>query len=216
MNLIFTACVDVLCNPDAFSRCLAAVPQVRREKVGRLRFEKDKRLSLGAALLLRAALRYAGYDPDAAEVGTAENGKPDFVGIPLHFSLSHAGDRVLCALAQTPVGCDTEPVVTAPQGVVKRFFHPQEQAYLAAVPNDRYDRAFYEIWTQKESVIKRCGDGLRRDLRSFSALGDTVTEDDGTRSFLHGFSLPNGYVGAVCSGDAECSAPVTLNLLKGI
>lgn len=36
------------------------------------------------------------------------HGRPAVVGVPLHFSLSHAGDAVLLAFADDPVGVDVE------------------------------------------------------------------------------------------------------------
>ncbi len=70
----------------------------------------------------------------------------------LHLSVSHSGDWVACAVAEAPVGLDLE----APQrerdipGLIALCCTPKEQALLAADA-----AAFYELWTVKESWLKR-------------------------------------------------------------
>jgi 4'-phosphopantetheinyl transferase len=70
----------------------------------------------------------------------------------LHLSVSHSGDWVACALAESALGLDLE----APQrqrdipGLIALCCTPKEQALLGADA-----AAFYELWTVKESWLKR-------------------------------------------------------------
>lgn len=92
------------------------------------------------------------------------HGRPAVHGAPLHFSLSHAADLVLVAVADTPVGADVEEVPTAEAlpGLVGAL-HPLERAGLDAVPEAERPLAFARCWTRKEACLKGTGIGLADD-----------------------------------------------------
>ena len=56
----YVANVEELNNSALFERLYALVPEHRQNKIDRMRFEKDKRLSLGAFALLQKGLRGLG------------------------------------------------------------------------------------------------------------------------------------------------------------
>ncbi|MFF8606768.1 4'-phosphopantetheinyl transferase family protein [Streptomyces sp. NPDC015346] len=92
------------------------------------------------------------------------HGRPAVAGappVPLHFSLSHAGDAVLMAFAGTPVGVDIEerptPEVAAEVG---RMLHGTERAELAALPPAARPAAVGRCWARKEAYLKGVGIGL--------------------------------------------------------
>ena len=79
----------------------------RQEKIERLRYEADKRLSLGAGLLLDQGLKRFGLREQTEAFGTVENGKPCLLCHPeIQFNLSHSGSMVMAAFSSCPVGCD--------------------------------------------------------------------------------------------------------------
>ncbi len=92
------------------------------------------------------------------------------------------------------------------EGVARSFFTKGERDALAALPEERRLRAFYETWTRKEALLKAFGSGLTVPLDSFEV---TLTSRAPTRSTgaadpfgvedysLHGFEPGPGYVGAV-------------------
>ena len=100
--------VSGLSSPERFARELASLPwEERRERILRYRFEKDRRLSLGAGLLAAYALREAGAEDLTLQTG--ENGKPELLSYPdIHFNLSHSGTIAVCAVSDRPVGVDVE------------------------------------------------------------------------------------------------------------
>ena len=55
----------------------------RQEKIERLRYEADKRLSLGAGLLLDQGLKRFGLREQTEVFGTVENGKPCLLWHPV-------------------------------------------------------------------------------------------------------------------------------------
>ena len=95
--------VSALSSAERFEQALASLPwEERREKILRYRFEKDRRLSLGAGLLAAYALREAGAEDLALQTG--EYGKPELLFYPnIRFNLSHSGTLAVCAVSDRPV-----------------------------------------------------------------------------------------------------------------
>ena len=77
----------------------AASPE-RKAKADAMRFTEDKHRCIAAEALLRHALKEQGICD--FQVLTEENGKPYLQGLPVHFSLSHSGEFVLCAISEYP------------------------------------------------------------------------------------------------------------------
>ena len=142
----------------------------RQEKINRLRFDADRRLSLGAGLLLDQGLRRFGLREQTEAFGTVENGKPCLLHHPkIQFNLSHSGSMVMAAFSSCPVGCDVERKQKARMDVAKRFFAPEEQKLLReAKTTKEQDALFGRLWTLKESYLKVEGRGMAMPLNSFS------------------------------------------------
>ncbi len=83
---------------------------------------------------------------------------PDY--LDFHFSLSHSGGWVVCAVGEYPLGVDLEQLREIRRGVPERFFSKEECALLAALPPD----SFFDFWTLKEAAVKASGEGLARGL----------------------------------------------------
>lgn len=135
----------------------------RREKLSKLKRHNDKKLSLGAEMLLIHALKK--YHPDIAipfEVKVGDRGKPEISGV--HFSLAHAGNVAVCAIADTEIGVDVERTDRKNCGVAKKYFSEKEQEY-----------DFCYIWTRKEAVVKADGGGIALGLGNIDVTNDTVT-----------------------------------------
>lgn len=162
--------VEDLSDPARFAGAMATLPwEERREKVMRYRYEKDKRLCLGAGLLLLHALRQAGASD--LTLHTPESGKPVLEAHPsLQFNLSHSGTLAVCAVSEGPVGVDVEELRCFPREIETLCFQPRELTWLEFEPNR--DLASLRLWTRKESWIKLTGSGLSTAPNSFSALPD--------------------------------------------
>lgn len=164
------ASVTALADPARFTEGLARVSGQRREKVARIRAEGAKRLSLGAALLLDRMLADLGLGP-AGDFAFGPQGKPYLPERPdIHFSLSHSGGYVLCALSDSELGCDVEAPRPAKPELAARFFHPLECDWLFSLPPREQENAFLRLWTLKESYLKAVGLGLSLPLNSFCIL----------------------------------------------
>lgn len=138
------------------------VSQYRRDKISRLKRDTDKKLSLGAELLLIHALQK--YYPDISipfEIKVGVRGKPQIDGV--HFSLAHTGTVAVCAVADTLVGVDIEKASRTNSGVAKKYFNENEQKY-----------EFSYIWTRKEAAVKADGGGIALGLETIDVTNDTV------------------------------------------
>lgn len=195
--------VDYLKDDSLFAQGYDHVPDYRRKKIDALRRPEDKRLSLGAELLLEKMLRDAGFASlaERRDIAYTKLGKPFLrdegvpadkasqADVPVHFSLSHSIDHVMCVLSDTPVGCDIEHAdahkTNCPQ-LARRFFCKNEADVIEAEPY-----LFYTYWTLKEAYGK-CTETafpvvLRTDI--ITALkSDSLKTDSG---------ISNGYMWAV-------------------
>jgi 4'-phosphopantetheinyl transferase len=94
--------------------------------------------------------------------GHASHGKPRLVDSSWEFSLSHAGDRVLLAVAENrPVGVDVERADAAIDNVAHLVLHPDDPPVTG--PD------LVRIWVRKEAIAKVTGHGLARPMTSFPA-----------------------------------------------
>lgn len=101
-----------------------------------------------------------------ARCGASDHGKPYLDGTtlratgheppaPLHFSVSHAGGRVLVALGPVPVGVDLARVADVTPDAAGAILAPGERASGA--------KELAIMWARKEAVLKATGDGLAID-----------------------------------------------------
>ncbi|GAA0618336.1 4'-phosphopantetheinyl transferase superfamily protein [Sporichthya brevicatena] len=78
------------------------------------------------------------------------------------FSVSHAGDRVVVAVAEVPVGVDVETTGTAldPAELAAVVLAPAERRALAELAPGERPAALLRTWVRKEAVLKATGRGL--------------------------------------------------------
>ena len=107
------------------------------------------------------------------EIEAGEFGKPRFADHPdIHFSVSHTPGAIVLVMSDRPVGVDIEHPRPIDERLVAHLFTTDEQRHLN-LADDR-ERAFLEVWTKKEAIVKRSGEGARRPFGSFSALAEPV------------------------------------------
>lgn len=158
-NRLYLMDTRALEDPERFSARYLEMPPWRKAKIDALRFEKDKRLSLAAGVLLRRALERAGAGE--AEVCFEKNGKPYLPGGGLEFNLSHSGRVAVCAVSPRPVGVDVEAFRHFDEKLLRHICREDELAFFRAraAPGDE-DRFFTGLWTLKESFLKYLGTGI--------------------------------------------------------
>jgi 4'-phosphopantetheinyl transferase len=158
-------------QPDSMLQELTQVLSAHElARAKRFYFEQDRRRFIVGRSQLRSILgHYLGCEPDYIEFCYGPNGKPALASQSnahrniLHFNLSHSQGLALCALAWNwELGVDLEyirPLSTVEQ-LARRFFSPEEHAFIQALPPDEQPRAFFRLWTCKEAYLKAIGKGL--------------------------------------------------------
>lgn len=188
--------------PEALAESL---PSWRRERFERLQNPAVRQESLGAGLLFSFAMRRRGVDPDAP-VAFLPAGKPVLSGRDdAHFSLSHAGRYVLCAVSDRPVGADVQPVRSVNLSIARRF-HPDEQAWLSALPEDERQAGLFRLWTRKEAWVK----AVSRDR--MLALDEANVLRDVGGLFFRDYTIAADVPAAVCGAEEppEAFIPVPM------
>lgn len=160
--------VSHLEDPQIFAAALHQLSwKARAEKVNRYRFEKDKRLCLGAGLLAQHMLEQAGVSDPVFSVN--EFGKPVLSDrSDIHFNISHDGTLAVCVVCDRQAGIDVQKITAYDKKLASRVF---QQPEISRIENSADpDKAFTQMWTRKESYVKMLGKGLSLDPGSFSVL----------------------------------------------
>jgi 4'-phosphopantetheinyl transferase len=161
-------------------RLLAPVERERREAM-RHQDGRD-RFTLGVALSRLLLAGHLGTPPGRLAIDRTcpscggPHGRPRLVGVPgaVDFSVSHAGARVVVALARAgAVGVDVEELARGERGVAvsRMALSPAERDVLAALAPPRQGAAFVRYWTRKEAAVKATGDGITAGLRRVVVSG---------------------------------------------
>lgn len=196
------------------------MPQNRQEKISRFRFEDDKKRGVvGWALICKALKEYAGFSAKyvAQNITSSPKGKlflaPSVQDIECkpYFNIAHSGDKVICAVSDTEVGCDIEKKNNDGLKIAKRFFHETEYSYLEDIKSeDVREREFIKLWTMKEAFVKATGDGIAFPMNEIAFVNDKgIIKDRVTYSDLQYCFCPadfdDGYAMTVCVKGDTCS-----------
>lgn len=161
--------VTPLAAAGALDEALTLLSKHRRDKTLRYRFERGKMLSAGAGLLLDNLLRERGLTEARMQYTEGEHGKPEFADYPnLHFSISHSGTLVACAIGDVPLGVDVQTLVTPRDGLVNYTMNEDEKSRLSSLTTDEEKSLYFtQLWTLKESYSKATGRGLSHIFPAF-------------------------------------------------
>ena len=151
-------------SPLPLEDAAALLNPEEQSRAARFHFAADSERWIRSRALLRLCLaERLNSRPEDLCFSTDHFGKPfvdPFPAEALHFNLSHSGDYAAVAMAGEPVGVDIErwKEDLAVVELAEFEFQPSEAAFIrrSAEPH----RAFYQLWTAKEAVMKCCGAGL--------------------------------------------------------
>ena len=188
-------------NTDTFDRWHSKMPMERRKKIDSFCFLKDRRLSLGAGILLYEGLLREGVTDVRLSYG--KNGKPFLMDRQdLCFNLSHSGNMAVCAFSDRPVGVDIEAYRHFENDLVNFAYHQSETDYIRSREKDA-DRAFTKLWTIKESVMKYFGTGVDLEPKDLyidmrGGIGAFCDQYDCGNLYFAEYAV-KGYAMTVCS-----------------
>ena len=185
------------CNVEDLDlkRAYPLVSKKRQEKIDFYRFDKDKKLSAGAYLLLKKLLSEENITKPHFKTG--KYGKAYISNHEnIYFNLSHSGKMVLCAISDKEVGADIEYIDPAIDlNIAKNFFYNSE--YESIMNGENKHDEFFKYWVLKESYMKYTGLGMNLSLDSFEIiLKDTISlKDDNNSLKFNLFNVENYEIG---------------------
>lgn len=132
-----------------------------------------QRFTVGRAMLRRLLAEHTGEAPERLAIEDDTNGKPQLVGRPLAFNLSHAGNHALLAIgpARLDLGIDIEDLAAVGDvdALVTVCLSPAERQGFARFTDAATRRdSFLRLWVRKEACLKAIGQGLRIEPSEFT------------------------------------------------
>ena len=185
------------CNVENLDlkRAYDTVPKDRQDKIDFFRFEKDKKLSAGAYLLLKKLLLEKNITNPLFKI--EKYGKAYISNFEnIYFNLSHSGKMVLCAISDREVGVDIEYIDhEIDLSIAQHYFYNKE--YESIMNSQNPADEFFKYWVLKESYMKYTGLGMNLKLDSFEIkIEDEIklkNDDKGLKFNL--FNLENYKIG---------------------
>ncbi|MED9989102.1 MAG: 4'-phosphopantetheinyl transferase superfamily protein [Coprococcus sp.] len=151
---------------EQMKKYLEELSEYRLEKVNRLRYEKDKKLSVAAGILLDRALKECHLSEKDCRYQIMEHGKVYLVDHPeIAFNISHSGCvAVLIFHKETKhdlsCGIDIELIQGGREKIVNRLFSEADKEQYKKLDPDAAALYFARVWTRMESFGKMTGKGL--------------------------------------------------------
>jgi phosphopantetheinyl transferase len=155
---------------DALAGRLRSISDEERICARSFRSAADRDRYITGRLLLRLALSTAvasRIQPSAWRFAFDPLSKPRVSPrMPqLHFNLAHAGRMAVVAVdTSDPVGVDVERIDGAPFDLPALVLSEREKATLDRCAPETRHREFLKLWTLKEALAKRSGEGLGLNL----------------------------------------------------
>ena len=139
--------------------CLQWMASDRRAQVDGIANPQAQKRTICAEWLTKTMLsEISGIAAEEISLARDKRGKPYVKNLPFHFSVSHSGDFVACAVSDRPVGLDLEQVRACDISAAKRICSPKELEYILTA-EDSLTR-FFRVWTAKEAYVKMTGEGI--------------------------------------------------------
>lgn len=150
---------------EELEAAIASLPQWRREKTLRFKFEQGRKECAFAYLLLCRALREVYGIVEQPRFVWGEHGKPMLESHPdIHFNLSHCKEAVACVVADCAVGLDVESIGRGNDALMRHVLNDAEYEQVVQSADSKVE--FTRYWTQKEAVVKLTGRGIDDDLKN--------------------------------------------------
>lgn len=147
----------------------------KKQKVDRLKFEKDKKCSVVGEMLARKGIaEIKNISPEEINFSTTPKGKPVAKNIDIYFNISHSDNMVLCGVSEFEIGIDIEKIRPINLNIAKKICLKNELEYIYSDEKEQLNRLF-EVWTGKEAVFKYKGTGLT-DFKTVDTLNNPLLQ----------------------------------------
>ena len=152
---------------EEFEKAFSLLSGERQNAVLRMRFENDRKRSvLGEYLVRNAVFEEFGVNQADLIIRRTENGKPFCENVPIHFSIGHSKDLVVCGIHNSPIGVDVEFIRQLPLRITRFSCNAKDLDFINCGEDQKEkELRFFRLWTAKEAFIKFHG-GILADLKS--------------------------------------------------
>ena len=161
------------CSQDQETAAEKLVSADERDRAGRFRFARHRRRFLVRRAMRRVILADRLQTPlEDLTFIEEEHGRPVVAeaGNDFSFNASHSGDCGVVVTGVGRLGIDVEDMRRRMdyRQFADRKFTTAESTEIGRHSDDTLARVFFNCWTGKEAYIKALGQGLQKDLQSFS------------------------------------------------
>lgn len=194
---------------EELERLCDLIDRKRYDKVSATRHKAARKRSICVGLLLRYSFLKAGNCEEEwmqVEIKQGEYGKPFLTNYPdFQYSLSHSGEWAVCATDTKPVGIDIQEMKHWNLNLAKRFYHEKEYGRLLnqeKFSTKNQTKAFYSMWTAKESAVKRSGRGIGAGISQYITAEDYNSVYDAEKKqtvHIKVYDDFEGYIVCACS-----------------
>ncbi|MCM3783797.1 4'-phosphopantetheinyl transferase superfamily protein [Neobacillus mesonae] len=172
MDVVAVRLHSAIEQPMDLTRYIELLAPEQQNKIKRFRRYPDQLRSLCGELLVRSYAA-AEWKLAAGDLDRQMNpyGKPEFKRFPQYqYNITHSGCWVAAIFDGQFVGIDVEEIADIELSIADRFFTDNEAKWLQSLDKTEQKKAFYELWTLKESYVKAVGSGLSLPLNSFEFM----------------------------------------------
>ena len=164
INRIYTLDTRIFDQKDEFDKWYNMMPKERQIKISNYVFLKDKKLSLGAGVLLYSGLKNLNILDEI--ICFNENGKPYIQNYEnVYFNISHSNKYVVCAFSDKEIGIDIEENFLFDERLIENVYNLEEIEYIK---QSKKDKLYTKLWTTKESLMKYLGTGITLNPKNIS------------------------------------------------
>lgn len=157
---------------EQYDKWYSLMSEDKKQRVDKFCFDDDKKRTVAAEMLIRKAIsNQCKTPPENINFCIGDHGKPFLKNIPIEFNISHSGNFVVCAVANSPVGIDIEEIRPVDLKVTKRICTEEELLYIFGKKPSKNDfkrttdkeilTRFFKVWTTKEAYGKCIGKGIK-------------------------------------------------------
>jgi 4'-phosphopantetheinyl transferase len=162
---------------DLLAKLYTALNQEEQQRAARYHFDRDRIRFIVARGLLRYLLSaYLNKPAEDIVFQYGPQGKPTVTDSAVQFNVSHSDDRILIGIGyHHPLGVDVEHMTRTIEvdSIAARFFTTNEARQIQALSGIAQRRAFFNVWTRKEALLKAIGSGLSLSLQACEvSVGD--------------------------------------------
>ncbi len=162
---------------DTYNLFYSSLPSEERAKIDSLKNRNKQLEKLLGYMLVRYAIKdFFGIPMKNQGFSYTINGKPSIIGYDkVYFNLSHSNGMAACTVSDSEIGVDIEKIRPIGDKLINTVCNDDEKKHIDE--SDNKSSEFIKIWTAKEALTKRIGEGLRGNLKLISS--------DNAKSFLY-------------------------------